>query len=220
MLAPMSPEMPWEMIARSQRAAVGLMADTVTSLVEMGKAGVTRPEEVVAQVTALASAVGDLAGSTARPLEFFLESQRQLAETMSAFAVLQRQLADVLETAATNHAAIVQALEMMTQPVITVAQRVRADVGGDPDEAATTSEPSAKKSGSKPSTKKSRRRSSRPSSHRSPGLPGAGAGARRSDVGATRRGGHSSSAMRSEPFLSMSFSVTSSGDVVEPSTRW
>lgn len=126
------PDNPWEMLARSQRAAVGLVADSVTTMVEMGKAGVTRPEDVLTQVTALASAVGDLAGSTARPLEVFLESQRQLAETMSAFAVLQRQLADVMDTAATNHAAIVQALEMMTAPVMTVAQRVRSTT--DPDE--------------------------------------------------------------------------------------
>ena len=99
----------------------------MASLVDMGKAGVTRPEEVLEQVSALAAAMGDLAGSTARPLEFLLESQRQLAETMSAFAVLQRQLADVMETAATNHAAIVQALEPMSNPFISVAQRVRSD---------------------------------------------------------------------------------------------
>lgn len=121
------PELPWDKIARSQRAAAGLLADTVASLVDMGKAGVTRPEEVLEQVSALAAAMGDLAGSTARPLEFLLESQRQLAETMSAFAVLQRQLADVMETAATNHAAIVQALELMSNPFISVAQRVRSD---------------------------------------------------------------------------------------------
>ena len=119
------PDNPWDLIARSQRAAVGLLGDAVSTLVEMGRTGVTKPEEVLTQVTTLASAVGDLAASTARPLEFFLESQRQLAETMSAFAVLQRQLADVMETAATNHAAIVQALEMMSAPVITVAERVR-----------------------------------------------------------------------------------------------
>ena len=120
------PDKPWDMIARSQRAAVGLLADTVSTMVEMGKTGVTKPEEVLREVTALASAVGDLAASTARPLEFFLDSQRQLAETMSAFAVLQRQLADVMETAAANQASVVQALEMMTAPVITVAHRIRA----------------------------------------------------------------------------------------------
>lgn len=119
------PDNPWDMISRSQRAAVGMLGDTVSALVEMGRTGVTKPEEVLAQVTALASAVGDLAAATVRPLEFFVESQRQLAETMSAFAVLQRQLADVMETAATNQAAIVQALEMMTAPVVTVAQHVR-----------------------------------------------------------------------------------------------
>jgi hypothetical protein len=121
------PENPWEMIARSQRAAVGLFAETMSTVVEMGKAGVTRPEEVLAQVSAMASAMGDLAGSTARPLEIFLNSQRQLAETMEAFAVLQRQMAEVVESAATSHAAIVQALEMMSNPVLGVAQKLRSE---------------------------------------------------------------------------------------------
>jgi hypothetical protein len=121
------PENPWEMIARSQRAAVGLFAETMSTVVEMGRAGVTRPEEVLAQVSAMAAAMGDLAGSTARPLEFFLNSQRQLAETMEAFAVLQRQMAEVVESAAASHAAIVQALEMMSNPVIGVAQRLRSE---------------------------------------------------------------------------------------------
>ena len=121
------PDNPWEMIARSQRAAVGLFAETMSTVVEMGRAGVTRPEEVLSQVSAMAAAMGDLAGSTARPLEIFLESQRQLAETMAAFAVLQRQLAEVVESAATNHAAIVQALELMSNPVIGVAQKLRTD---------------------------------------------------------------------------------------------
>ena len=126
------PENPWEMIARSQRAAVGLFAETMSTVVEMGKAGVTRPEEVLAQVSAMAAAMGDLAGSTARPLEFFLDSQRRLAETMEAFAVLQRQMAEVVEGAAANHAAIVQALEMMSNPVIGVAQRLRNEEAPEP----------------------------------------------------------------------------------------
>ena len=121
------PENPWEMIARSQRAAVGLFAETMSTVVEMGKAGVTRPDEVLAQVAAMASAMGDLAGSTAKPLEFFLNSQRQLAETMEAFAVLQRQMAEVVESAAASHAAIVQALEMMSNPVLGVAHRLRSE---------------------------------------------------------------------------------------------
>lgn len=127
------PENPWEMLARSQRAAAGLFADTVGRMVEMGRTGVTRPDEVLREVAAMASALGDLAGSTAKPLEAFLTSQRQLAETMSAFAALQRQLADVLDTAAANHAAIVQALELMTNPVVGVAQRLRHDGEDAPD---------------------------------------------------------------------------------------
>lgn len=119
----------WERIARSQRAAANLLAETLTSIVEMGRTGVTHPDEVVKQVGAIAAALGDLAGSTAQPLEMFLTSQRQLAETMAAYAVLQRQLADVMETAAANHAAIVQALELMSSPVVGVAHRLRGESG-------------------------------------------------------------------------------------------
>jgi hypothetical protein len=121
------PESPWEMIARSQRAAVGLFAETMTKVVETGRAGVTGPEEVLAQLSAMATAMRELAGSTAKPLELFLDSQRRLAETMQAFAVLQRQMADVVESAAASHATIVQALELMSTPVIGVAQRVRPE---------------------------------------------------------------------------------------------
>jgi hypothetical protein len=133
------PDTPWEMISRSQRAAVGLLSDTVSSLVELGRAGVARPDEVLSEVTAVVSALRDLIGSTARPLEYLVESQRQLAETMSAFAVLQRQLADLMETAASNQAAVVQALEMMSNPFLAVADRVRSsrpDAEADEDDEA------------------------------------------------------------------------------------
>ena len=122
---------PWDKITRTQRAAVGLFGDAVSRLVEMGKTGVTRPEEMVHEMAAMAAALGELAGSTARPLEAFLRSQRQLAEAMAAVAVLQRQLAEVLETAAANHAAMVEALEMMTSPVVGVASRLRREDAGD-----------------------------------------------------------------------------------------
>lgn len=123
-------DLPWDVIARSQRAAAGLFVDTVSRMVEMGKTGVTHPDEVLKEVTAMAGAIGDLASSTAKPLEALLRSQRQLAESMAAYAVLQRQLADVMETAATSHAAIVDALEMMANPVLGVAHTLR----NEPDE--------------------------------------------------------------------------------------
>ena len=126
----------WDRITRSQRAAAGLFTDTVTKLVEMGKVGVTRPDELLSDVAAMAGAIGELAGSTARPLEMFLDSQRQLAETMTAFAVLQRQLADLLDQAAASQAAVVQALELMANPMLGVAHRLRRD--GDADESPET----------------------------------------------------------------------------------
>ena len=121
------PDIPWEMISKSQRAAVGMFTGSVSKLVEMGRAGVTRPDELLHEVTAMASAIGDLASSTARPLEFFVNSQKQLAESMAAFAVLQRQMADVVEQVAASHAAVVDALELLSNPVIGVAHKLRAD---------------------------------------------------------------------------------------------
>jgi len=121
------PDIPWDMITKSQRAAVGLFTDTVTKLADMGKTGVTRPDELLREVTAMASAMGDIASSTARPLEFFINSQRQLAESMAAFAVLQRQMTEVVESAAASHAAIVDALELMSNPVLGVAHKLRSE---------------------------------------------------------------------------------------------
>ncbi len=128
------PEIPWDMITKSQRAAVGLLTETVGKLAEMGKTGVTRPDELLREMTAMAAAIADLASSTARPLEFFVSSQRQLAESMAAFAVLQRQMAEVVEGAAASHAAIVDALELMSNPVLGVAHRFRAEERTDPEE--------------------------------------------------------------------------------------
>ncbi len=118
-------EYPWDKIARSQRAAAGLVVDAANRLLEMGRVGVTKPDDVLREMTAMLAAMGQLAGSTARPLEAFLNSQRQLAETMDAFSVLQRQLADVMENAAANHRAVVEALEAMTSPVVGIAHRLR-----------------------------------------------------------------------------------------------
>jgi hypothetical protein len=121
------PDIPWEMLNKSQRAAVGMLTGSLSKLVDMGKTGVTRPDELLHEVTAMASAIGDLASSTARPLEFFITTQKQLAESMAAFAVLQRQMAEVVEGVAASHAAVVEALELMSNPVIGVAHRLRAE---------------------------------------------------------------------------------------------
>lgn len=139
------PDIPWDMITKSQRAAVGLFTDTVGKLAEMGKAGVTRPEELLHEVTAMAAAIGDLASTTARPLEFFINSQKQLAESMAAFAVLQRQMAEVVEGAAASHAAIVEALELMSNPVLGVAHRLRAEEKKQPANKQSEKKPPAKK---------------------------------------------------------------------------
>ena len=125
------PDIPWDVISKSQRAAVGMFTGSVGKLVDMGKTGVTKPDELLREVTAMASAIGDIASTTARPLEFFISSQKQLAESMAAFAVLQRQMAEVVEGAAASHAAIVDALEMMSSPVLGVAQKLRTEEPAD-----------------------------------------------------------------------------------------
>lgn len=121
------PDIPWDRISKSQRAAVGMFTGSVGKLVDMGKTGVTRPDELLREVTAMASAIGDLASASARPLEYFISSQKQLAESMAAFAVLQRQMAEVVEGVAASHAAVVEALELMSSPVLGAASRLRTE---------------------------------------------------------------------------------------------
>ena len=107
-----------------------MFTGSVAKLVDMGKTGVTRPDELLREVTAMASAIGDLASASARPLEYFISSQKQLAESMAAFAVLQRQMAEVVEGVAASHAAVVEALELMSNPVIGAAHKLRAEERG------------------------------------------------------------------------------------------
>ena len=89
---------PWHAIAASQQRALRLVNDTFTGVVRMGRAGITQPEEAIARLTALVAAVGDLAASSTKPMEALLTNQRNIANTMTAFAQLQRDLADVWTT--------------------------------------------------------------------------------------------------------------------------
>lgn len=118
---------PLDLMLQSQRAAIGFFTDAARAVVDASVAGVTQPDELVRQVTALLTATRDLAASTTEPMEAFVASQRQLAETMAAYALLQRQLAELVEQAATSHAAIVRALEGLTSPVHAVSAMLRTD---------------------------------------------------------------------------------------------
>src|SRR5690606_10045705 len=72
---------PFELLTRSQRAALNLTTTAFNSLVEAGRAGITAPEEIATQVTDLLGALGNLAGATAQPLQDFVTRQRELADT-------------------------------------------------------------------------------------------------------------------------------------------
>ena len=61
------PDIPWEMISKSQRAAVGMFTGSVSKLVDMGKTGVTRPDELLHEVTAMASAMSSLVRYASAP---------------------------------------------------------------------------------------------------------------------------------------------------------
>jgi hypothetical protein len=116
-----------ERLLSSQRAALGIFTERLESLAStLAHTGVTSPDEALRQMAAVVRAAGDLAASTARPMEMFLETQRQLAVTMASYAELQRQLADVLSVLAENQAAVVDALEGLANPFLGVAESLRS----------------------------------------------------------------------------------------------
>jgi hypothetical protein len=118
---------PLERLLGSQRAALRAFTDRLEALAgTMAPHGLTSPDEALRQLAAAIRAAGDLAASTARPMEMFLETQRQLAITMRSYAELQRQLADVLAVLADNQAAVVDALEGLANPVLGLAESLRS----------------------------------------------------------------------------------------------
>ena len=118
---------PWQTITASQQRALRLVNDTFTGVVRMGRAGITQPEEAIARLTALVAAVGDLAASSTKPIEALLTNQRNIADTMTAFAQLQRDLADVVDDLAGYHTAVLDAMEKLAHPAIGVSELIRRD---------------------------------------------------------------------------------------------
>ncbi|WP_162602568.1 hypothetical protein [Nocardioides daejeonensis] len=107
----------FEMLNKSQRLALKLTTDTISTIVSMGRTGLTQPEELLTQVTTLLGAVGDLAGATAQPLQTFITRQRELADTMASLAQAQADLAELVNVVAQRHADIVESLESVTAPL-------------------------------------------------------------------------------------------------------
>jgi ABC-type transporter Mla subunit MlaD len=133
---------PLERLLGTQRAALRAFTERLEALAgTMAPTGFTAPDEALRQLAAAIRAAGDLAASTARPMEMFLETQRQLATTMRSYAELQRQLADVLAVLAENQAAVVDALESLSNPVLGIAESLRSRRPSLPDEEQETDPP-------------------------------------------------------------------------------
>ncbi|WP_109505510.1 hypothetical protein [Nocardioides speluncae] len=118
---------PFEVLTKSQRAALGLASEAWTRLYDATVTGVTQPEEALRQVGALVTAVGDLASATAQPLQDFLTRQRELAESMATLANAHAELAQVAATLAERHAATVDALEKLSAPVLGLVIKERPE---------------------------------------------------------------------------------------------
>ena len=118
---------PFEALSRSQRAAMGLVGEAFEGVVRASRTGLSEPQEALNRVVSLIAAIGDLAASTSRPLEALLTNQRNLANAMASFAQLQSDMAEVLAQVAASHAAVVDALEMLASPALTVADLIRSE---------------------------------------------------------------------------------------------
>ena len=123
---------PLELLIKSQQAALKLATETLRTVGDTAVKGVTQPDELLAQVSALAGAVAGLsgtitglAGATAQPLQDFVVRQRELADTVATLAEAQAELASVVAKLAERHADAVAALEKLSAPVFAL-------VGTDP----------------------------------------------------------------------------------------
>jgi enamine deaminase RidA (YjgF/YER057c/UK114 family) len=118
---------PWQVLTSSQKKAMGLVSEAFDGVVKLGRDAVTQPEEALQRLTTLVAAVGDLAASSTKPMESLLASQRNLANAMTAFAQLQTEMAEVVERLAASHNAVVDALEKLAGPVLSVSELIRSE---------------------------------------------------------------------------------------------
>ncbi|WP_370247323.1 hypothetical protein [Nocardioides sp.] len=123
---------PLRLLSKSQQVALKVAGDTLRAVRDTAVTGVTRPEDLVAevpklvgQVAGLADAVMDLTGAMAQPLQDFVVRQRELADTLATLAQAQAELAGLVATLADRHADTVTALERLSAPVFAL-------VGTDP----------------------------------------------------------------------------------------
>jgi enamine deaminase RidA (YjgF/YER057c/UK114 family) len=118
---------PWQLLTSSQKKAMGLVNEAFEGVVKLGRDAVTQPEEALQRLTNLVAAVGDLAASSTKPMESLLASQRNLANAMTAFAQLQKEMAEVVERLAASHTAVVDSLEKLAGPVLSVSELIRSE---------------------------------------------------------------------------------------------
>lgn len=86
--------------------------------------GVPDPAEALRSTVDMVSALGDLAASTAVPLQNLLASQRNLANAMQSFADLQQELGQVVGQIAASHNAVLDALEGLAWPITKASEVV------------------------------------------------------------------------------------------------
>ena len=118
---------PWQLLSSSQKKAMALVTEAFEGVVKLGRDAVTQPEEALHRLTTLVAAVGDLAASSTKPMESLLASQRNLANAMTSFAQLQREMAEVVERLAASHAAVVDSLEKLAGPALSVSELIRSE---------------------------------------------------------------------------------------------
>ena len=124
---------PLEILFTAQQKAVRIAAGTARTVASTAVTGVTRPDQLAAevvgtlsgQVSELADTVAGMAGSltgvvgaTAQPLQDFVVRQRELADTVARIAQAQAELAALIATLADRHAEVVATLESLTTPVL------------------------------------------------------------------------------------------------------
>lgn len=109
---------PLQALSKSQKQALAMLSEAAGGLARAGKAGISDPTEALARTVEMVSALGDLAASTALPLNGLIATQRDLADAMQSFADLQQELGRVVGRIAAGHNAMLDALEALAKPAL------------------------------------------------------------------------------------------------------
>lgn len=107
---------PLALLTKSQQLTLGVVRESWERLASI-TSGDGPMDEAMRQMWSLLTAMGDIAGASAQPLQDFIARQTELAEAMATLASTQGEMAKAMSVIAQRHVEAVEALERLTAPI-------------------------------------------------------------------------------------------------------